>query len=45
MIRVLLMGKMNAEFIVKDKNKIEMWKMLEERGMGTLVRIKTYKIR
>ena len=32
MIEVILSGKMNAVFKVKNKKKIEMWKMLEKQN-------------
>jgi hypothetical protein len=45
MIKVILNGKMNAEFIVKNPKKIEMWRMLEMVGEGRMVKIKTENLK
>lgn len=45
MIKVTLRGKANAEFIVKNPKKIEMWKMLSEKGMKMLVDVSCEEIK
>ena len=44
-IWVTLKGKANCKFIVKNPDKIELWKKLEAYGMGMFVIVKTEEIK